>query len=381
MNKKINPSLSSKKYKLNTLEINYNRIFLLSDTHFGVRVNSLEWLENQLSFFYNFYIPYLKENVKDGDILFFLGDWFDNKELIDIKIMNESIRLITELTEILPIYMITGNHDIYKKINTDINSLAIFKYIKNLYIYENPLIITNNKNKILILPWIGNKEEEEKIVKSNKNIDYIFAHTVISGFVYDNGRKIEKAGAKIGNLKHIKKLFSGHIHKRQEDRNAIYIGSPYHTKRGDIGNQKAVYLFNPQENNYEITYNNYSPIFQRIKLETLLNLSLYDTKKILDNNYTDILVSDKHIQLFNLNTFISLLKDCNYKKIEVHGSNGKLDDSLNIEVENNNGEIVDIIILLEEAIKENNKNPKTLKILLDKNKEYYNKAHQEDELL
>ena len=68
--------LDLKQYKVETEEIQYKRIFLLSDLHFGVRANSLEWLENQKSFFRNFYIPYLKNNVQEGDILFILGDWF-----------------------------------------------------------------------------------------------------------------------------------------------------------------------------------------------------------------------------------------------------------------------------------------------------------------
>jgi len=59
------------KYKVETQYVNYNRIFLLSDTHFGVRANSLEWLENQQAFFRDFYIPYLKKNVRENDALFF----------------------------------------------------------------------------------------------------------------------------------------------------------------------------------------------------------------------------------------------------------------------------------------------------------------------
>ncbi len=58
-------------YKLPIKNIEFNRIFLLSDLHFGVRANSLEWLQNQLYFFKKFYIPFLKENVSKGDILFF----------------------------------------------------------------------------------------------------------------------------------------------------------------------------------------------------------------------------------------------------------------------------------------------------------------------
>lgn len=60
-----------KSFKVETQQINYNRIFLLSDTHFGVRANSLEWLDNHKNFFRNFYIPYLKKNVQTGDCLFF----------------------------------------------------------------------------------------------------------------------------------------------------------------------------------------------------------------------------------------------------------------------------------------------------------------------
>lgn len=58
-------------FNVETQYVNYNKIFLLSDTHFGVRANSLEWLNNHQSFFRNFYIPYLKKNVNKNDILFF----------------------------------------------------------------------------------------------------------------------------------------------------------------------------------------------------------------------------------------------------------------------------------------------------------------------
>lgn len=60
-------------YKVNSKYVNYNRIFLLSDVHFGVRANNLEWVQNQTQFFKKFYIPFLKKNVKKNDVLFFWG--------------------------------------------------------------------------------------------------------------------------------------------------------------------------------------------------------------------------------------------------------------------------------------------------------------------
>ena len=363
-----------KQFKVETQHINYNRIFLLSDLHFGVRANSLEWLSNQESFFRNFYIPYLKKTVKKGDILFILGDWFDNRQLLDIYVMNTSIDIVLDLAEIIPIYFITGNHDIYKKYDTDVNSIVAFKYIPNVTVFEKPLIITNNDSKILILPWIGNKETEENYVRANK-FDYIFAHADITGFKYDNGRDI-KLSANFLKFKTIKKLFSGHIHKRQELGNFIYIGSPYHTKRSDIGNEKGVYLFNPVENSFEFELNKFSPIFQRILLESILELSLGDTIKILHNNYTDIIVPDKYIHLFNLTKFIDILKDCNYKKIETVGERKKFEDELTEALEG--VDIRDILTLLEMSIEELGHQMEVLVKLKVLNRKFYERASKED---
>jgi DNA repair exonuclease SbcCD nuclease subunit len=365
-----------KQYKVNTKNIEYKRIFLLSDLHFGVRANSLEWISNQKSFFEKFYIPYLKNNVQKGDLLFILGDWFDNRQLLDINVLNVSIDIMLDLSEILPIHIITGNHDIYKKYDTDVNSIAAFRYIPNVFVYEKPIIVTNRNNKILILPWIGNKDIEENYVRANQ-FDYIFAHVDINGFKYDNGREIKAAGADLLKFrKNIKKLFSGHIHKRQEIDNFIYIGSPYHTKRSDIGNTKAIYIFDPQNNSFSYNENTFSPIFQRVTLDGILELFLKDTIKLLNNNYTDIIVPDKYIHLFNLTKFIDLLQDCKYKKIETVSEQKKLDDEL---INIMQGiDIRDILSLLELSIDDLGYQIEVLIQLKLRNRHYYERSLKED---
>lgn len=365
-------------YKVDIKNIQYNRIFLISDLHFGVRANSLEWVQNLTFFFTNFYIPFLKENVKEGDILFILGDWFDNRQMLDIYVMNVSIDIMMQLSSILPVHIITGNHDIYKKQNTDVNSLAAFKYIPNVSIYEKPFIATNEKTKILVLPWIGDKEIEEEYATQN-NADYIFAHTDISGFKYDNGREIVK-GARLLNVKEYKRIISGHIHKRQEHDNGrgIYIGSPYHTKRSDIGNKKGVYIFEPDDNNIIFFRNKLSSIFQRIQLEQIIEWSLEHTYKVLANNYTDIIVPDKYVHLFNLTKFVELLEGCPYKKIETRGEKVRIDESLEGIIDGD--EIRDILTLLEMNIDDLPHTSEVLVKLKVLNREYYQKASLEDEL-
>jgi len=358
------------KYKLPIISIPYKKIFLLSDLHFGVRANSIEWIENQLSFFNDFYIPLIKEKKRDGDILFVLGDWFDNRQFLDINVMNKSIDIVSKLSNILPVYFMTGNHDIYKKNDTDVNSLIAFKFIPNVKIFEEPLIITNGKTKILVLTWTGNEEIEEEYAKANV-CDYIFAHTDIAGFKYDNGFDIKK-GARLQKIPGVKRLYSGHIHKRQEHKGSVYIGSPYSTKRSDIGNKKGVYIIDTETDYQEFIPNTFSPIFQRIQLEELIEMTLEKAYKILENNYTDIIVPDKYIHLFNLTKFIDLLSGCNYKRIETRTEKNKFDDSFSEIL--NDSEIKDIITLLENNIDILDKNPEIINKLKSLNKEYYEKA-------
>jgi DNA repair exonuclease SbcCD nuclease subunit len=369
--------MDEKDYNVPIQNIDYNKIFLLSDLHFGVRANSLEWLTNQLIFFENFYFPFLKEKAEKGDVFFMLGDWFDNRQLLDINVMNKAIDIIYKISQIMPVYLMTGNHDIYKKNETDVNSLIAFRFIPNVFVIEEPTIITNGKSNILVLPWIGDKEEEEAYAKANsKKAEFIFAHTDMAGFKYDNGRSIVK-GVNLHDIKGYKKIFSGHIHKRQQIDHTFYIGSPYHTKRGDIGNQKGVYIFEPNKNKLEFTENNLSSVFQRIKLEDLMEWTLDYTYKVLENNYTDIIVPDKYIHLFNLTKFIELLKDCTYKKIETVGEKVRTDDDFNGIVDGQ--DIKDILTLLEMSIDELGLSMEILVKLKMLNKLYYEKASKDEE--
>ncbi len=289
--------------------------------------------------------------------------------------MNSGVDIMMELASIIPVHCITGNHDIYKKRDTDVNSLRAFKYIKNVEIYETPFVATNGNSRILIMPWIGDKEIEENYAKHNK-AEYCFAHTDISGFKYDNGKQIVK-GARLMNAKGYNRIISGHIHKRQVHDNGrgIYIGSPYHTKRSDIGNDKGVYIFTPDINDMQFTKNTLSSIFQRINLEDLIEWPLEYTYSILENNYTDIVVPDKFVHLFNLTKFIDLLKGCAYKRIETRGEKVRFDESLEGIIDGD--EIKDILTLLEMNIDEL---PQALDILVRLkvlNKKYYQKAQEE----
>lgn len=371
-------ALELEEFKVKTEFVNYNNVHLLSDIHFGVRSNSVEWLQNQIQFFKEFYIPYLNSIKEDNDILIICGDVFDNRQLLDITVLNNVIDLFIELSLILPVLVMVGNHDVSKRNENDINSLKPFRFIPNVTVYEKPVVITNKNSTILLLPWVGDFEKEEAYVLANQT-DYVLAHTDMIGFKYDNFKEIKK-GADFVKMKHFKRIFLGHIHKRQEFNDKfIYIGSPYHTKRSDIGNQKGVYKLNPDTDTVVFTPNNLSSVFQRIKLEDILEYKLKDIFSIFNNNYTDIIVSDRHTHLFNVSKFIELLNGCTYKKIEIVSEKTRLDDS--ITDLNDTVDIKDILTLLEMNLTDAGYDTELLIRLKLLNRKYYDNANKGENLI
>ena len=105
------------------------RVWVLGDLHFGVRSNSLEWLNIQKDFFENLFIPTLKEHYRPGDVLVQVGDTFDNRQSINIRVLNYAIKLFERLGKMLPVHIIVGNHDIWAKKSNEITSIDTLKII------------------------------------------------------------------------------------------------------------------------------------------------------------------------------------------------------------------------------------------------------------
>ena len=112
------------------------RAWFLADLHFGCRADNEIWLKDYSDYFYNVFLPLLKKEYKEGDIICSLGDVFDNRSTIGINTINIVIDIFEKMADICPdIRLIVGNHDIYNKSTNDVTSLNVLKYIKGVKIY------------------------------------------------------------------------------------------------------------------------------------------------------------------------------------------------------------------------------------------------------
>ena len=272
-----------------TLGQEVKRVWILGDLHFGVRANSMEWLEIQKDFFENLFIPTLKEHVKPGDVLVQVGDTFDNRQSINIKVLNYAVDLFERLGEILPTHIICGNHDIWAKKSNEITSIDSLKWIPNVQIYKEPELLKWNNRNVLMMPWRKDANHEAETLADFPQTDIVFCHSEVKG-IYLNAKVKNDHGTDSNIYDKYTRVYSGHIHFRQERGKLLMVGTPYQLTRSDANNAKGfdvVDLENMEESFYE---NHISPKFLKYNITQLFDITLGTFKSQIENNFVDLFV-------------------------------------------------------------------------------------------
>ena len=70
---------------------NINRVWIISDTHFGLKDGDDKWINIAKQWRNEFLIPTILNNAKEGDYLFHLGDVFDKRTSINLNAINFTI--------------------------------------------------------------------------------------------------------------------------------------------------------------------------------------------------------------------------------------------------------------------------------------------------
>lgn len=375
--------MTQQKYPILPIESMFsNKIdnaFLIADIHLGVRSGMEEWQENIKNYFTYWFIPLLKRKKTDGSCLFVLGDVFDDRKNINIAVNDLAINIFEKLANIMPVFIINGNHDLYKKTNKGVTSLKSIDLIDNVTVITEPTLIPllNNKS-IIAIPYLGDYSQETKVLIQNSECDYAFMHTDITKMKYDNNMSII-AGVDTNKFKG--KIYSGHIHKRQENDNVVYVGSPYQLRRSDIGNQKGIYQLFFTDGSFKFTENHYSPIFQKIFIEDFVKLSKEDQLKLIDNNYNDIIIKASDLKKYKRGRDVYNLGNESHAKrftIEIWDNDNKfIDSSIDISTNllNSPNSIENIILATIDSLNDvTDDNKKHLKEL---SKNYLDSAQEE----
>ena len=240
-----------------------------TDWHFGLNGNSV----NKLAILCKI-VKQLAEVIEKKDIstLLFCGDLFHSRASLDSKTINVALKCVNVLASKCKIVFILGNHDIYQKSSTEINSVNIFRSIKNVTIVDNAAEAEMNGSKILLVPWLADLTSFKK-----SQYEMMFGHFeinskyLVQSYINDNknasqtsssykadvlddpllkSAKKDEVNDSVGEFVELVReggyVFAGHIHSHKEfnsrKRHFIFIGSPYQQNLGEKNSVDGYYI-------------------------------------------------------------------------------------------------------------------------------------------
>jgi DNA repair exonuclease SbcCD nuclease subunit len=267
------------------------RVWFITDTHLGVRNNSNEWIDQTREYFFDWFFPLVRKNYQPGDVLIHLGDFFDSRQSINLKVLNLGISIAEELSSIFidGVYVIIGNHDIFGKNTNDVNSLKSIKWIPGINIFEDPVTIKLMNKYFFLMPWRKDHSAEAETLDYIEPLDVLCCHADIRGLKFNKYVNVE-SGAEIDKFKKFTKVYSGHIHYAQKQDNITMLGSPYELTRSDMDNQKSITLLDLSDMNEIVYPNTFSPKFKKFYFSDILESTPDELEPKFRNNFVDIMI-------------------------------------------------------------------------------------------
>ena len=325
-----------------------SKIFLISDTHIGLGYpNSVDkWFKVHQEYFSDFFIPLLKERLNPGDIVVHLGDLFDNRNVIPINLLNYGMDVVEEISNIAPLHIIVGNHDLWSKSASEINTIRPFRWIPNVSIYDKTSKIEFNGVKICMMPYIEKRLEQIKLINEFKDCDYLFCHSDLNGckmhltsVAHKNSDKID-----IEDFNFFRKVKSGHVHLVQSNKHFSFVGSPFQMDRNDYGDQKGIFIIDTNDDTEEFIPNNISPVFKKVRVvnedDVIFLETLKDSKDYIDIAISNnLLISNRKLRrkleiILESNKFASVeyIDDITNNLVEDELVNESVDNDVSIDI-------------------------------------------------
>lgn len=326
------------------------RVWFITDTHLGIRNSSNEWIDIIREYFFNWFIPLVRKNYQPGDVLIHLGDWYDSRQSVNLKVLNLGVDIAEELSDIFKdgIYIIVGNHDVWGKTTNDVNSLKSLKWIPGVEIYQEPETLVLGDKKFLMMPWRKDHEAEEELLDSSESHDYLCCHADIRGLKFNRYVTVEE-GADSKKFNKFSRVYSGHIHYSQTVGNIHMLGSPYELTRSDMGNPKSVTLLDLSTGEQTKFINDFSPKFKRFYFDQILEMTIEDLEPEFRNNFVDIMIDPKMALKAPLNILTDSISS--QRKLGFHPYDPNQANTLSAQIYDTDGRQFSVMDFIKEYIK------------------------------
>lgn len=323
------------------------RDLIIGDLHFGIKSNSVTWLESQLEFFDKQIFKTIEE--KEVRRVIFLGDVSDIRysinQQVGIELQRKFREMVTKFPNIM-FYIVAGNHDYYSPLE-EFAQYNVYEMIfsdeflqvhKNLIIVNNDPLLTDDGCLMLPWYWTENPDHIDELLYNydfSNDIKAIFCHTDLTTW----------PGARIASFKNTP-IYSGHIHFIVEDQlcNLHNIGAALSLTFNDVNQDRYIYLLEDYKIIEKIK-NVTTPQFRRAYNEQIFDLG----DDYFENSYVQLCISTNNVNKAKYVEQLSYLKSTYINStIRIH----IIDDNTNLETLNVDGFNTNLESYIEQNIPE-----------------------------
>jgi len=319
------------------------KVLVITDQHFGVRNDSLVYVDYYKKFYNNVVIPFiLKYKIEH---VLCLGDTFDRRKSVNFNSLEAAKEMWFDPLEKMgiPMTMLVGNHDIYYKNTLRVNapSLLLGEY-GNISIMDSPGEFVLGSLPILGIPWIcdDNRSRVYKLLEESVS-PLCVGHLEFNGFETVPGIVMQH-GIDQTPFKKFEKVLSGHFHSKSSKGNIYYLGNPYELYWNDYKSPRGFHVLDTETRDLKFYKNPYT-MFAKINYrdeQEWVDVSGYNGK------YVKIIVEDKQDQL-KFDKLVRMLYDTGVADL-------KIIEDLSIEFEGDSEDVEteDTLTLLDKYIDE-----------------------------
>lgn len=250
----------------------FKKAVVFGDIHFGYKNDSRQFnidCENFISWM-------IQVGQEWGaDTCIFLGDWHHNRARINASTLLYSISNFERLSAAFPqTYLITGNHDLYYRDKREVNSIEFGGLIDNIEIINEP----TNVGGCSLVPFLVGDEWKKVQSMSGK---YCFGHFELPKFKMNAMVEMPDHGEiSLDDLGGFEMVFSGHFHKRQVQKNVIYIGNCFPHNFADVDDDERGCMLLEWDKKPEFRAWSGAPKYRKTLLSTLLE----NPESVMDEN-------------------------------------------------------------------------------------------------
>lgn len=271
------------------------KIAIVTDTHFGFKNDSAQFLDHFAKFYDNVFFPTLRENgVKT---IMHLGDIVDRRKYMSYTTLRRFHEMFLDKTDEFEVTVLVGNHDVPYRNTNEINALSeIFRQPRSgLRIVSEPVEEKIGSSSVLLMPWINSSNYNECMrAMRDSRAQVLFGHLEIKGFEMYRGQPSHE-GFDRSVFDKFDIVCSGHFHRKSTDRNINYLGAPYELTWADYDDPRGFHFFDTEARELTFVRNPYS-IYKKVwytdKDRELSQVLDFDFASLSETN-VKVIVTDK----------------------------------------------------------------------------------------